>query len=114
MGREWRDLHWGDLATLEYGKGLRGYERGSGQYRVFGTNGPIGWHTEPLCDHPTVVVGRKGAYRGIHYSDGPCFVIDTAFYLESRDRFDMRWAYYELLTHNINSMDSGSAIPSTS
>jgi restriction endonuclease S subunit len=26
----------------------------------------------------------------------------------------MRWAYYELLTHDINSMDSGSAIPSTS
>jgi type I restriction enzyme S subunit len=27
---------------------------------------------------------------------------------------DLRWAYYELLTHDINSMDSGSAIPSTS
>jgi len=25
----------------------------------------------------------------------------------------MKWAYYELLTHDINSMDSGSAIPST-
>ena len=27
---------------------------------------------------------------------------------------DVRWAYYELLTQNINEMDSGSAIPSTS
>ena len=27
---------------------------------------------------------------------------------------DTRWAYYQLLTHDINGMDSGSAIPSTS
>src|SRR3990172_1851377 len=27
---------------------------------------------------------------------------------------DLRWAYYELLTQDINGMDSGSAIPSTS
>jgi very-short-patch-repair endonuclease/restriction endonuclease S subunit/predicted nucleotidyltransferase len=110
----WTEKKWGDLATLEYGKALRGYQNADGPYRVFGTNGPIGRHTEPLCNHPTVIVGRKGAYRGIHYSDAPCFLIDTAFYLEPKTDFDMKWAYYELLTHDINSMDSGSAIPSTS
>ncbi|RRD45898.1 restriction endonuclease subunit S [Tessaracoccus sp. OH4464_COT-324] len=41
-------------------------------------------------------------------------MIDTAFWLKSTEPFDLRWAYYELLTHDINSMDSGSAIPSTS
>jgi type I restriction enzyme, S subunit len=114
MVGNWRNLLWGDLATLEYGKALRGYGDGVGPFRVFGTNGPIGWYWESLCGHPTVVVGRKGAYRGIHYSAEPCYVIDTAFYLEPRIEFDMRWAYYELLTHDINDMDSGSAIPSTS
>jgi len=114
MAGEWPNMLWGDITFLEYGKGLRGYEDGIGPYRVYGTNGPIGWHNEPLCPHSTVIVGRKGAYRGIHYSSGPCFVIDTAFYLEPRVEFDMRWAYYQLLTHDINSMDSGSAIPSTS
>jgi type I restriction enzyme S subunit len=114
MAANWQDWLWGSLATLEYGKGLRDCENATGPYRVFGTNGPIGWHTEPLCSIPTVVVGRKGAYRGIHYSPKPCYVIDTAFYLKPKVYFDMRWAYYELLTHDINSMDSGSAIPSTS
>ena len=85
-----------------------------GSFRVFGTNGPIGWHDEALCPHPSVVVGRKGAYRGIHYSAEPCFVIDTAFYLKPKTELDVRWAYYELLTRDINGMDSGSAIPSTS
>lgn len=114
MKSEWQELTWGDIATIEYGKGLRNYQNSTGLYRVYGTNGPIGWYEEPLCNHPGVIIGRKGAYRGIHYSPRPFYVIDTAFYLNPKIDFDMKWAYYELLTHDINSMDSGSAIPSTS
>ncbi len=114
MGGEWRRHEWGEIVALEYGKSLRDYRSESGRYRVYGTNGPIGWHEEPLCTHPGVIVGRKGAYRGIHYSTGPFFAIDTAFYLEPKEEMDLRWAYYCLLTYDINGMDSGSAIPSTS
>lgn len=114
MVHEWRKCRWGDLVSLEYGKGLRGYENSDGPYLVFGTNGPIGKHSVPLCNHPGVIIGRKGAYRGVHYSNRPFFVIDTAFYLEPKENIDLKWAYYELLTNDINSMDSGSAIPSTS
>ncbi len=111
---EWEASSWGKLATLEYGKSLRGYENTHGFYPVYGTNGPIGTHTKMLCTHPGVIVGRKGAYRGIHFSKVPFYVIDTAYYLEPREDIDLKWAYYELLTHNINQIDSGSAIPSTS
>ena len=114
MADSWHEGRWGDLAVLEYGRALRNYRNRSGKFRVFGTNGPIGWHDEPLCSHPTVVVGRKGAYRGVQYSPDPCFVIDTAFYLRPTTKIDVRWAYYQLLTQDINGMDSGSAIPSTS
>ena len=114
MAGEWRRLEWGEIATLEYGKSLRNYRSEPGRYRVYGTNGPIGWHKKPLCTHPGVIVGRKGAYRGIHYSPEPFFVIDTAFFLEPKEEMDLRRAYYCLLTYDINGMDSGSAIPSTS
>jgi type I restriction enzyme S subunit len=50
----------------------------------------------------------------VHFSPEPFFVIDTAFFLEPKREIDLRWAYYELLTQDINSLDSGSAIPSTS
>ena len=110
----WRACRWGDIATLEYGKSLRDYAEAEGPYRVFGTNGPIGWHSEPLCNTPGIVIGRKGAYRGVHFSPRPFFVIDTAFYLNLNDEIDVKWAYYELLRFDINNMDSGSAIPSTS
>jgi type I restriction enzyme S subunit len=111
---DWQNTSWGALATLEYGKAIRGYQDALGDYRVYGTNGPIGWCDEALYDSPSVVVGRKGAYRGIHYAAKPFYVIDTAFYLKPKTHFDMRWAYYQLLTQDINAMDSGSAIPSTS
>lgn len=113
---EWRLTKWGDLATLEYGKSLRDYESKLAEtVPVYGTNGLIGYTDKPLCPFPSVIIGRKGAYRGVHYSNKPFFVIDTAFYLKPKTgEIDLLFAYYQLLTQDINSMDSGSAIPSTS
>jgi len=113
MTSTWKSCRWGDIATLEYGKALRDYQDGVGEFPVYGTNGRIGWHESALTDEPGVIVGRKGAYRGIHFSGRPFFVIDTAFYLKPKAGVDPRWAYYELLTKDINGMDTGSAIPST-
>lgn len=110
----WTRCSWGDLAVLEYGKALRDYRQGNRAVRVYGTNGPIGWTDNALGCGPTVVVGRKGAYRGLHYAPGPFWVIDTAYWLRPTVRIDTRWAYYQLLTQDINGRDSGSAIPSLS
>ncbi len=108
-------MKWGDLISLEYGKPVQDKDRTDGKYPVFGTNGQIGTtNLLPLCNHPSMILGRKGAYRGVHYSDGPCSVIDTAFYTELRsNKVDMKWVYYKFLTYDINQMDTGSAIPST-
>jgi type I restriction enzyme S subunit len=113
MVSKWRQLCWGDIATLEYGKALSDYKGAPGKYPVFGTNGPIGWNDKPLYPYPSVIIGRKGAYRGVHFSSNPFWVIDTAFYLKPKIDLDIKWAYYQLLTQDINSLDSGSAIPST-
>lgn len=110
----WRITSWGDIGILEYGRPLRDYRQSVGPVRVFGTNGPIGWTDQAQGEGPTVIVGRKGAYRGVHYSPGAFWVIDTAFWLRPLVQLDMRWAYYQLLTQDINRQDSGSAIPSLS
>ena len=108
-------MKWGDLITLEYGKPVADKSCKDGSVPVYGTNGQIGTsHLSPLCDHASFVIGRKGAYRGVHYSPVPFSVIDTAFYVEPlSDKIDLKWAYYKFLTYDINRMDSGSAIPST-
>jgi type I restriction enzyme, S subunit len=108
----WSLRTWGQVAQLAYGKALRERTQ-DGTVTVFGTNGPTGRTNEKLGDGPTVVIGRKGAYRGVHYAPGPYWVIDTAFFLLPGECVDVTWAYYELLTQDINGLDSGSAIPST-
>jgi len=110
----WLKKKWGDLVTLNYGKRLTDYQQGTGPVPVYGTNGPIGYTHKALYDKPTIIVGRKGAYRGVYYSERPCFVIDTAFYVTPLLEIDLKWAYYALLSCDINTLDSGSAIPSTS
>lgn len=107
---------WGQLISLEYGKPVKDKSKVDGKYPVYGTNGQIGTSDlSPICNHPSFILGRKGAYRGVHYSPVPFLVIDTAFYAENLhpELLDIEWAYYKFLTYDINSMDSGSAIPST-
>jgi len=110
---EWRESTWGDEISLEYGKALRGHETAQGPYRVFGSNGPIGWTAEPLAQGPGVILGRKGAYRGVEFSRAPFFVIDTAYYVVPKSELDMRWLYYAIKQHKLGEVDDGSPIPST-
>jgi type I restriction enzyme, S subunit len=111
---EWKDCKLGDLLTLEYGKSLKGYHDTQSGFPVYGTNGQIGYTQNALCPDPGIVIGRKGAYRGVHFSSTPFFVIDTAFYVKLKAKeVDLDFLYNFLLGLDINSMDSGSAIPST-
>jgi type I restriction enzyme S subunit len=113
MASEWRATTWGDEISLEYGKALRGYSAKEGLYRVFGSNGPIGWHNEAISKGPGVILGRKGAYRGVQYSRDPFFVIDTAYYVVPKTEIDLRWLYYAIIHHRLGEIDDGSPIPST-
>ena len=109
----WRASTWGDEVTLEYGKALRGYEAAIGPVRVYGSNGPVGWTDKALSSGPGVILGRKGAYRGIQYSEGDFFVIDTAYYVVPKSDLDMRWLYYAIQYHKLGEIDDGSPVPST-
>ena len=110
---DWRESRWGDEISLEYGKARRGHANSTGPFRVFGSNGPIGWTDTPLAPGPGVVLGRKGAYRGVAYSPDPFFVIDTAYYVASKSTHDMRWLFYAIKHHKLGEIDDGSPIPST-
>lgn len=113
MAGEWRPSTWGDEISLEYGKALRDYDTAHGRYRVYGSNGPVGWTAQPLAPGPGVILGRKGAYRGVQYSRDPFFVIDTAYYVVPKKELDMRWLYYAVKHYKLGEIDDGSPIPST-
>lgn len=58
-------------------------------------------------------MGRKGAYRGVQYSEGDFFVIDTAYYVVPKTDLDMGWLYYAIQHHKLGEIDDGSPVPST-
>lgn len=109
----YRTSTWGDEISLEYGKSLKGYQNSNGTYQVFGSNGPIGWTDKPLCKGPGIILGRKGAYRGVKFSEQDFYVIDTAYYVVPKTDIDLNWLYYAIKYHKLGEIDDGSPIPST-
>ncbi len=89
------------------------HAQNAGPFRVFGSNGPIGWTDKLLAPGLGVVLGRKGAYRGVVYSPEPFFVVDTAYYVVSKSTHDMRWLYYAIKHYMLGDIDDGSPVPST-
>ena len=103
---------WGDVCTLEYGKGIRDYKNEDNDYSVYGSAGRIGTHSKFHLDKG-VIVSRKGTLD-VHYSDEPFFVIDTAFFLKAKSELNAKWAYYALKNFDIKKLISGSGVPSLS
>lgn len=103
------------LARLRYGDSLPEQDRIEGTTPVFGSNGPIGLHTSPNTGASVIVVGRKGSFGAVHYSDRPVFAIDTTFYIDpSTSSVDLRWLYYVLLSANLNTVSQDTGVPGLS
>ena len=104
-GVEWiREIprHWNlsmlkYTARLVYGDTLISENRDNGVVPVYGSNGIIDTHSAANTLAPTIIVGRKGSLGKVQYSDVPCFVIDTAYFIDRRaSRANLRWLYYVL------------------
>ena len=95
-------IHWNlsmlkYAARLVYGDTLISENREKGVVPVYGSNGVIDTHSSANTLSPAIIVGRKGSLGKIQYSDVPCFVIDTAYYIDSRtSHANLRWLYYVL------------------
>lgn len=102
----------GEFAPFTYGKGLPKKQRNSaGNVPVYGSNGIIGYHDEPLTASPTIIIGRKGTVGAIHYSPEPCWPIDTTFYVTDDDVELLRFKYYALQCLGLQDANGDSAVP---
>ncbi|RKU16586.1 restriction endonuclease subunit S [Candidatus Poribacteria bacterium] len=82
-------------ARLVYGDTLVSENRENGVVPVYGSNGIIDTHSSANTLSPAIIVGRKGSLGKIQYSDVPCFVIDTAYYIDRRtSHVNLRWLHY--------------------
>ncbi len=97
---DWPTKRLGDVLQLNYGKSLPLKNRVEGAVPVYGSNGVVGSHNEPIVDKPGLVVGRKGSAGEVHFSRGPFCPIDTTFYVTKDDApdTDLEFLFY-LLRH---------------
>lgn len=73
----------GSALELKYGKALKADQRRGGDVAVVSSAGIVGWHDESFVDGPAIVVGRKGNVGSVHWVEGPCWPIDTAYYVDT-------------------------------
>ena len=108
----WRTVRLGDVCQFVYGDSLPTQMRTAGNAPVYGSNGMVGTHTVPLTSGPTPIIGRKGSVGEVHFSEVPCWPIDTTYYIEiSAPGVDMRWLYYCLRSINFRELNKASAVP---
>ena len=102
----------GSVLKLAYGKALKESDRHPGQIPVYGSNGQVGWHDEPLVKGPGIIIGRKGNPGTVAWSQTDFFPIDTTFYVVPKVRsMNLLYLYYELMFQNLPSQGSDSAVP---
>jgi len=102
----------GEVCKFVYGEALKEENRRSGEVSVYGSNGVVGRHDRPLTKGATIVIGRKGSIGEVNWSNGPCFPIDTTYYVEKTERpCDLRWLYYTLLKLDLTRLNKSAAVP---
>jgi type I restriction enzyme S subunit len=76
---DWTPKVIGDLLQIHHGKSQHGVESLYGPYPILATGGQIGNANRFLCDHPSVLIGRKGTIDQPQYMDEPFWCVDTLF-----------------------------------
>jgi len=95
----WTQKELGKILTLNYGWSLPETKRVAGAYPVYGSNGIVGSHREPLVESSGLILGRKGSAGNVHYSRKPFCPIDTTFFITPSDTpLDIEFLFY-LLRH---------------
>jgi type I restriction enzyme S subunit len=110
---DWQTKRLGEVLQLNYGKSLSLKNRVEGAIPVYGSNGVVGSHNEPIVDKPGLVGGRKGSAGEVHFSRGPFCPIDTTFYVTEDDapETDLEFLFYLLRHVNLKRITGDVGVP---
>jgi len=109
----WEVKSLGELAVFRNGKGIKRIDRNeNGAYKIYGSNGFIGYTDKIMFDNPVVAIGRVGAnYGEIHYSIEPCWVSDNAITVQPKEKNCFWWLLQTLRIIDYSNFAGGSAQP---
>jgi len=108
----WVETTLGSQLTLEYGKPLTDSNRDGVGYPVFGSAGVVGMHSNPLVSEgPIIVVGRKGTAGAVYWSQSPCFIIDTAYFVQIKTDVDSKFLFLVLTYIDLKGVTAQTGVP---
>lgn len=113
LPRPWPEVPLRAVCEFRYGKALPKTVRAAGgTVPVFGSNGVVGTHNEPLTKGPTIVIGRKGSLGEVNFSPVPCWPIDTTYFVDNTSTdADLRWLAYRLNGLGLTGLNRAAAVP---
>ena len=100
------------VARFAYGDALPKDEDREGCVKVFGSNGVYDNYSQANTQAPAIIIGRKGSYGKVNWSDQPCFASDTTFFIDiTTTHHHLRWLFYVLQTLNLDQGTDEAAVP---
>ncbi len=115
MPQEWDLVRFKHTAKMKYGSSLPSELRNDGDFLVYGSNGPVGMNSCANTSAPVVVLGRKGSFGKVNYSDKPVFAIDTTYYIDKNcTDSHMKWLFYLLQVLDLDSVSMDTGVPGLS
>jgi len=103
-------LKW--VCRFTYGDSLSDANRRQGDVPVYGSNGQVGVHDEANTVGPCIVIGRKGSFGKVNYSERDLFAIDTTYFIDRRcTKANVRWLYCLLVWCRLDRISKDSAVP---
>jgi type I restriction enzyme S subunit len=110
--RQWSIAKLKYVARFVYGDPLPIDREVSEDVPVYGSNGVYAFHSVANTKGPAIIVGRKGSYGKVNWSNGPCFASDTTFFIdETTTQKNLRWVYWLLQTLRLDEGSDEAAVP---
>lgn len=110
--KDWKVNRLKTLCTFIYGDSLTNEDRVEGDIPVYGSNGIVGYHNKAITHKPCIIIGRKGSYGKVNFSQTECFPIDTTYFVDDRlAKCDLKWLNYVLSLLELDKFSKDTGVP---
>lgn len=106
----WKYKKLDKLLNVKYGKDHKNIC--DGDIPIFGSGGLMRYGNRALYDKEVILIPRKGSLNNIMYYNAPFWTVDTMFYAIPLISNFAKYAYYLLSYIDMESYNSGAALPS--
>ena len=108
----WKPARMKYVARFGYGEALPTGELQEGPFEVFGSNGPYSSFARANTGAPAIIIGRKGSFGKVNWTNERCFASDTTFIVDAATcAEELRWVYWLLQTLRLDELNEEAAIP---